>query len=68
MEASELDLLDEEAHLHLALATAEPEPTLQQALNGPDGVEWQEALDYEISQLEKLGTWEVADAPSGANI
>jgi hypothetical protein len=37
-------------------------------LNGPDGVEWQEALDYKISQLEKLGTWEVADAPSGANI
>ncbi|KAG2047745.1 hypothetical protein BDR06DRAFT_896810 [Suillus hirtellus] len=62
-EASALDLLDEEAHLHLALAAAQPEPTLQQALNGPDGEEWQEAVDYKISQLEKLGTWEIIDAP-----
>jgi hypothetical protein len=67
-EASELDLLDEEAHIHLALAVAQPEPTLQQALNGPDGPEWQEALDYELSQLEKLGTWEIVDAPRGVNI
>jgi hypothetical protein len=54
MEASEIDLLYEEAHIHLALAVAQPEPTLQQALNGLDGVKWQEVLDYEISQLEKL--------------
>jgi hypothetical protein len=53
---------------HWALATAEPEPTLQQALNGPDAVEWQEAIDYEISQLEKLGAWEVVDPPPRANI
>jgi hypothetical protein len=68
MEASELDLLDEEGHIQLTLVTAEPEPTLQQALNGPDAVEWQEVLDYEISQLEKLGTWEVVDTPSSTNI
>ncbi|KAG2741739.1 hypothetical protein P692DRAFT_20751289, partial [Suillus brevipes Sb2] len=67
-EASTLDLLDEETHLHLALAAAEPEPTLQQALNGPDSVEWEEALNYEISQLEKLGTWEIVDLPHGANL
>jgi hypothetical protein len=51
-----------------ALAAAEPEPTLQQALNGPDAIEWQEAVDYEISQLEKLGAWEVVDPPKHANI
>jgi hypothetical protein len=67
-EASALNLLDEETHLHLALAAAEPEPTLQQALNGPDSVEWEEALNYEISQLEKLGTWEIVDLPRGANL
>jgi hypothetical protein len=50
------------------LAAAEPEPTLQQALNGPDAVEWKEAVDYEISQLEKLGTWEITDLPRGANV
>lgn len=37
-------------------------------MNGPDGVEWKEAVDYKISQLEKLGTWEVTDLPRGANV
>ncbi|KAG2743666.1 hypothetical protein P692DRAFT_20644316, partial [Suillus brevipes Sb2] len=46
-----------------AMAAAVAEPTLSQALSGPDAVEWQEAIDYEISQLEKLGTWEVVNAP-----
>jgi hypothetical protein len=80
LEASELDLIDEDPLtnqlrltsptnlIHSAFATAEPEPTLQQALNGPDAVEWQEAIDYEISQLEKLGAWEIVDAPKNANI
>jgi hypothetical protein len=68
MEASEMDLLDKTTHLEWALAVAEPEPSLHQALNRPDTTEWQEVLDYEISQLEKLGTWELADAPKGANI
>jgi hypothetical protein len=54
--------------LEWALAAAQPEPTLQQALNGPDAIEWQEAIDYEISQLEKLGAWEVVDPPTHANI
>ncbi|KAH7903203.1 hypothetical protein BJ138DRAFT_982154, partial [Hygrophoropsis aurantiaca] len=51
-----------------ALAAAEREPTFQEALNGPDSMEWQEAIDYEISQLEKLKTWEVVHPPRGANI
>ncbi|KAG2737776.1 hypothetical protein P692DRAFT_20704442, partial [Suillus brevipes Sb2] len=62
LEEEESDLVDETAP-YLAMAAVEPEPTLQQALNGPDGIEWQEAVDYEISQLEKLGTWEVVNAP-----
>ena len=28
--------------------------TLNEALHGPDTKHWQEALEYEISQLEKL--------------
>jgi len=39
LEASELDLLDEVAHIEHALAAAEPESTLTQTLNGPDTVE-----------------------------
>jgi hypothetical protein len=55
-EALELDLLNKKDHIELALAVAEPEPTVQQALNGLDGPEWQDVLDYEmISQLKKLG-------------
>ena len=27
--------------------------------------QWQTVLDYEISQLEKLGTWVVEDLPNG---
>ena len=29
---------------------------------------WQAALDYEIGQLEKLGTWVIEDLPKGAPI
>jgi hypothetical protein len=54
--------------IHWALAAALPEPTLQQALNGPDAMEWQEAIDYELSQLEKLEAWEVVDIPHHANV
>jgi hypothetical protein len=39
--------------------------TLDEALRGPNAKEWQTALDYEIGQLEKLGTWVVEDLPPG---
>ena len=34
-------------------------------MRGPDAKHWQEALEYEISQLEKVGTWEVVSLPPG---
>ena len=36
-----------------------------EALCGPNTKEWQAAFDYEISQLEKLGTWVIEDLPAG---
>ena len=43
-----------------------PDPRmLDKALRGPDAKHWQEALEYEISQLEKLEMWEVVDLPHG---
>src|SRR6202522_1736571 len=39
--------------------------TLDEALRGPNVEEWLKALDYEISQLERLGTWVVEDLPPG---
>ena len=42
------------------------DPTsLDEALRGPDAQKWQEALDYEINQLEKMGTWIIEDLPAG---
>ena len=38
---------------------------LDKALRGLDAKQWQEALEYEISQLEKLETWVVVDLPVG---
>ena len=41
--------------------------TLDNALSGPHAKEWQTVLDYEIGQLEKLGTWVIEDLPKGHN-
>jgi hypothetical protein len=39
--------------------------TLVEALKTPEREHWEEALKYEIGQLEKLGTWDVVDLPPG---
>ena len=57
-----------ESDVHWALAAAELEPTLKEALSGPDGLEWQDALEYKIRQLEKLGEWEIVKLPPRVNI
>ena len=42
------------------------EPKLLNAtLSGPNMSEWQTALDYDISQLEKLGMWVIEDLLKG---
>ena len=38
---------------------------LDEALHGPNARKWQEALDYKISQLERLKTWVVEKLPQG---
>jgi len=48
----------------VAPLNSEPQ-SLDKALHGPDAKQWQEALDYEIGQLEKLGTWTIEDLPKG---
>ena len=39
--------------------------TLDEALCGPNAKHWQEVLEYEIGQLEKLETWDIVDLPQG---
>ena len=49
-----------------ALGHSDSDPnTFKEALHGPNAKEWQEAPDYEINQLQKLGTWVVEDLPTG---
>ena len=50
------------------IGTLGTEPkSLDDALSRPHAKEWQTVLDYEIGQLEKLGTWVIADLPKGHN-
>jgi hypothetical protein len=65
MDSSVDDSPDE---VYWAVATAEAQPTLREALSGPDGAEWQAAVDYEIGQLEKLNPWKIVDYPLYTNI
>ncbi len=58
-----------------ALITAKPAkasqinltPTLREAMAREDWPQWQEAMRKEYLGLEAMGTWEVADLPTGAN-
>ena len=39
--------------------------TFDEALQSPNHHSWQKTLDYEIGQLEKLGTWVIEDLVKG---
>jgi len=39
--------------------------SLDEAFRGPHAANWKAALQYEISQLEKLRTWKIVDRPDG---
>ena len=60
----ELDYLLPPDFTFIGNLCSEPK-TLDKALQGSDAKEWQTALDYEIGQLEKLGTWVVEELPKG---
>jgi hypothetical protein len=66
--SASIEEIGEENQTHWAAAAAKAEPTLKEALNRPDGAEWQTVIDYEIGQLEKLGIWQIVDPPPHTNI
>jgi hypothetical protein len=66
--ATDSSVNDSPDEVYWALATAEAEPMLKEALSGPDGAEWKAAVDYEIGQLEKLSAWKIVDYLLHANI
>ena len=61
--------LAEELFLGTTFLTTGTEEVLPQsyeeAINGPEGDQWKEAMDAEIGQLKEMGTWQVTELPEG---
>ncbi|EGO05119.1 hypothetical protein SERLA73DRAFT_68758 [Serpula lacrymans var. lacrymans S7.3] len=43
-------------------------PRIRRALQGPEKDHWTKTINEELSQLNKLHTWDVTDPPPGSNI
>ncbi len=52
----------------LAAGTGGEPRTLKEALNGENADKWRAAVQAELEQIEKLGTWKIVEAPPNANI
>ena len=53
---------------HAMVAYSEDEPTLKAALGGHEKESWWNAMEMELSQIEKLHTWDLVEPPPNANI
>jgi len=51
-----------------ALSATGDQPNVENAINGPESNDWKSAIEAELAQIEKLGTWEFIEAPNDANI
>ena len=57
------------AAVHEAMsAITKDQPHINEALQGLEADHWMEAIETKLAQIEKLDTWEVIEAPPGANI
>jgi hypothetical protein len=54
--------------MEMAMGVSEDEPTLTEALSGEERTKWSNAIDAELSQMEKVNAWVPVVAPPGANI
>ena len=53
----------------MSLGTGGEPQTLKEALNRTDKVlKWHAAVQAELDQIERLGTWEIMEAPTDANV
>ena len=60
------DAMDAVEH---AIASIESdEPSVDEALRGPNADKWHTAMDEEVATIERMGTWELVDCPPGANV
>ena len=51
-----------------ALAISEDEPSLREALSGSEHEAWRDAIEAELTQMEKVATWVPVIPPPDANI
>ena len=51
-----------------ALAISEDEPSIREALNGEEREAWCDAIEAELTQMEKVNTWVPVIPPPDANI
>ena len=51
-----------------ALSAIKDQLVIETAINGPESAKWKRVLEEELAQIEKLGTWELIEAPNNANI
>ena len=66
VEVDEVALLGEE--MEDAMAISEDEPSLREALNGDERAAWLDAIDAELTQMEKIKAWAPIVPPPDANI
>ena len=57
-----------EAVLDALSAIMEDQPHIDQAIKGPELDQWKEAIESKLTQIEKLDTWDVVEAPPDTNI
>ena len=65
---AENDYLDLPDSWALAGSMDEEPASLQEALEGPDGEDWQKGLDKELGRLEAARTWHVVKPPEGTKV
>ncbi len=51
-----------------ALSAVDDQPIVENAINGPESGDWKRAIEEELAQIEKLGTWELVEVPNNANV
>jgi hypothetical protein len=44
------------------------EPSLKEAMNGHERAEWIEAIEAELTQIERLHTWDLMETPPDTNV
>jgi hypothetical protein len=50
------------------VAISEDEPSLREAMKGHERAEWTKAIEAELTQIERLHTWDLVEAPPDMNV